>query len=424
MKGNLRFTAVFVTMFFALTASAQWRTARDITEGARGSIAGEVIDVDEGRNRLQLETDGDQTHVTVESDSVATQYNGFGTMIAGKPEIFLGSRGFSNVRLGDRIEVRGTGRGTGALVADTVTLLGRSVAAGSVGVGSTRTPTNASTPTNDRVIGTTGSTSTTGGRAEGTVRQINADENRLVIQTPQRRMVTVRTYRNTPVYYRGEVYSISNLEVGDRITVEADPRDAQADDITARRIDVVEGVGDTATTPTTGRTVGAVTGRVTRVETVPGYVWIDTGRGEVRIDMSRAEDADGRRIGPADLRTGDQVDLSGNYNAAGDVFIASTVRFQQGYRRATNPVTDLSGFGLVTITGILTETLEDDTTIAIRERTGGTMSRVWVAEDFLVKLKTTTTTAERLRANDDVRVTAFRDSMGNLIAQTITVRNR
>ena len=44
------------------------------------------------------------------SDSVSTQYNGFGGVINGSPEIFTGSQGLANVRTGDRVEVRGVGQ--------------------------------------------------------------------------------------------------------------------------------------------------------------------------------------------------------------------------------------------------------------------------------------------------------------------------
>src|SRR5687767_8510378 len=103
MKRSLHLSAAcMLVMLSALSTFAQVRPA------------GTVIDIDEGRGRLQIEYD-DQTRVTIETDSVSTVYTGFGTVIAGKPEIFTGSSGLSNVRLGDRIEVRGTERGQGTV---------------------------------------------------------------------------------------------------------------------------------------------------------------------------------------------------------------------------------------------------------------------------------------------------------------------
>ncbi len=150
--------------------------------------------------------------MTIETDAISTTYYGFGGVIAGKPEIFTGSSGLSNVRLGDRVDIRGSVRGQGVFKADRITLLGRNVEAGSVGVGTTREPTSSSTPVDDRTTNTI--TTDTAGNVEGTIRSVNQDDGRLVIQTPQRRMITVRTYRNTPVLYRGE--SNAGLEPGSR----------------------------------------------------------------------------------------------------------------------------------------------------------------------------------------------------------------
>ena len=89
--------------------------------------------------------------------------------------------------------------------ADTITLLGRQVAAGPVGVGQTRSPNSVSTPTDDR---TTANTPPPGSNvAEGTIRQINLDEGRIMIQNANRRMITIKIYRNTPVFFRGEQHT-------------------------------------------------------------------------------------------------------------------------------------------------------------------------------------------------------------------------
>ena len=71
------------------------------------SLVGTVFDIDLGPGRLQIEVDdAAKTRVTIETDSVSTTYHSFGTMIGGKPEIFVGSTGLANVRLGDRIRRR------------------------------------------------------------------------------------------------------------------------------------------------------------------------------------------------------------------------------------------------------------------------------------------------------------------------------
>lgn len=406
MTLNSRVSSVFALLFlFSLSAFGQW--------------TGTVVDVDTSALRMEIEIDEGRTRLTVETDSVSTQYNGFGTMIAGKPEIFIGSKGFSNVNVGDRITLRGTTRGRGIVMASDVTLLGRSVPASPVGVGDTRSPSSVTTQA-DR--STTAQRGTTSGTAEGTVRQINLTEGRIMIQTPQRRLITINANRNTPVYYRNEVFRLSNLEVGDRVRIEVDPRDAQADELTAVRIDVVESVQDSTTTvPPTGGTVTILEGTVSRIDTSLNYVWVRTRDDEVRTDMSRAEDATGKRIGARDLRVNDEVEVTGSFNRIGDIFLASTVRQPTASRTDDD---EFIRYVVVTINGTVTETLDDATTLGVRDRDANRVVRLWATDDFIVRLKAATTTADKLRKDDNVRIKAFRDSAGNLVAQTITVRNR
>lgn len=413
MTRTLRMSALYAIL--ALVAVSTFAQDRP--------LVGTVIDVDEGRGRLQLELDdASATHVMIETDSVSTTYHNFGTMIAGKPEIFTGSSGLSNVRLGDRIDVRGPIRGEGVYRANRVTLLGRDVPAAPTGVGQTRNPTtSASTPTDDRVTGPTVATS----RIEGTVRQINDREGRLVVQTTDRRMITVRVGRTTPVWYRNQQYTIANLEVGDRIRIDYDTRDAAADEIAARRIDVTASVQE-AGDVSNSNTVTIVEGRVTRIDNTGNTVYVNDGRGEIRIDMRGAEDNRGEVLRASDLRVGDRVEVTGNYNRVGDIFSASTVRFETG----PDAVRDDAGspivrFGLVSLTGTFTETLEDASTLGFRDRETNQLVRIWAAEDLVVRTKANTyTTVESLRVNDTAVITAFRDWQGNLVAQTIRLRNR
>lgn len=388
-------------------------------------LTGTVIDVDEGRGRLQIELDdASYSRVTIETDSVSTTYHGFGTMIAGNAEIFTGSSGLANVRLGDRIQVRGPLRSQNVYRADQVTLVGREVAAPQVGVGQTRDPASATARTDDRATGT----APTANRIEGTIRQINLQEGRIVLQTADRRMVTVRTYRNTAVWFQGQQFAVTNLELGDAIRVEADPRNSQNDEIAARRIDVTASVRDNGGATGTGGTVTTLAGRVTRLEPGLDYAYVEGGRGEVRVDMRQAEDANGETIRARDLRVGDNVEISGSYNRVGDMFQASTVRYGSTIGvtddRVT-PIDDATRYAVVTITGTVTETLEDGATLGFKDRTSNTVYRIWVTEDFTVRTKGTTyTTAESLKVNDTAVIKAYRDLDGNLIAQTIRLRNR
>lgn len=390
-------------------------------------MTGTVLDINLGPGRLQIEMDdAARSRVTIETDSVSTTYYGFGTVIGDKPEIFVGSAGLANVRLGDRIQVYGPQLREGVYRGDRVTLVGREIAASQVGVGQTRDPAQSATvPTDTRATGTSSSASSS---IEGTIRQINENEGRLVIQTSDRRMITVRTYRNTPVYYRGESYRVANLEIGDRIRVEPDTRSTPSDEISARRIDVTASVQDSGNNANPGGTVTSLAGRITRTEPGLDYVYIAAGRGETRVDMRSAEDANGEIIRARDLRVGDNVEISGSYNRVGDMFLASTVRFETDLGAVDDrptPRDEGTRYAVVTITGTVTTTLEDGATISFRERDTNTMFRIWVTEDFVVRTKGTTyTTAETLRVNDTAVIQAFRDDFGNLIAQTIRLRNR
>jgi len=426
MTRNLRISAISALLVLvAVSTFAQnnpdWRT----NQGMSGALVGEIIDVDSGRGRLQVESDdSNRTRFTVETDSISTQFFGFGSIISGKPEIFTGSKGFSNVRLGDRVEVRGSSRAGGIVQASAVTLLGREVAASPTGVGQTRTQTSVATPAQQRESATA-----TAGTVDGTIRQINANDGRIVIQNSARRMMTVRTYRNTPVVYRNQTYQVSNLEVGDEIRVVIDPNNAQFDEVTARRIEVLRSVSDSDSTNRTGGVVTMLEGSVTRTEPGLDYAYVDDGRGEVRVDMSNAEDANGARIHARDVRAGDRVEIAGSFNRVGDMFLASTVRFAGGSTGGSGSRVDVrepASYAVVTFTATVTETLEDAATLGLRDRDTNRAARLWVTDDFLVRMKnnTTTTTASTLRVNDVVLVKAFRDYDGNLIAQTIRLRNR
>jgi hypothetical protein len=422
MTRNLRFSAVWVLCaLFAVSSFAQDRT-----------MVGTVVDLDEADNQIQLQLDdAAKTLVMIEADAVTTTYHGFGTVIADKPEVFVGSRGFSNLREGDRIEVRGPMRGQG-YDAQRVTLLGREVAAGTTGVGQTRDPQrDISTP----VGRSTGSaTATAAGRLDGTIRQINERDGRIVVETTDRRMVSVTTRRNTPVYYRGERYTTANLEIGDRVRIESDARDTQADEIAATRIDVTVSVQDTGTVPGAGTggtsTIGILEGRVTRVEPGLDYIYVDDGRGEIRVDMRNAEDARGEILRARDIRVGERVEITGSMNRVGDMYLASTVRVSAGSTGGlgggdTGPIDDIASYGLVTITGTVTETLEDAGTIGFRNRDTNAVVRIWVSRDFVLRTNAGThVAASTLRVNDTAVIQAFRDNSGNLIAQTIRLRNR
>jgi hypothetical protein len=413
----------------AVTAFGQdrslWRTANDIDQGTRGSIVGTVTDVNAGRSQITIIADQDNTaSLLVTADTVSTQYSGFGGVINGKPEIFTGSTGFPNIRLGDRVEVRGIGVGRASLRADVITLLGRTTPASQVGVGTTRPAGQVSTPVtapvtsaNDRL-----------GRVEGTVRQVSPDDFRLVLETDRREMITVRGTSSTPVYFKGETYRIRNIEVGDRIRVEPETTSA-TNDLRARLIDVLQSVGEAPSTPTTNRSVAQIVGRVTRVDRTTDMVRLDTGRGEVRIDLATAVDPQSRRVHASDVKVGDQLEVSGTYGAASDLFVASTVRFGADFSTSTTPagttLPDDRGAELVSVTiyGSVAESLRVAPQLTVRETQSGRAIRIWLLEDFAVRSRTGAyVAAETLKEGDNVTVKAYRDSLGNYIAQVVRVR--
>jgi len=408
-------------------SSTPWRTSADVRDGVRGSAVGTVADVDEGQSRFQLTPDEDNySQITVEGDTVSTTYRGFGGTINGSPEIFVGTSGFSNLRVGDRVEVRGSGRGSGTVLADVVTLLGRTVPAGATGVGQTRSPTSISPPTASGTTATT--TPNPRGRVEGVVRQVNADEGRVVIETDRRQIITVRATSTTPVNYRGDTYRISNLEVGDRIRI--DPvSGGSGSELTARSIDVMQNVQETSGT---ARQVGALTGRVVSVDRRNETIQIDTGRGQVRVDLTNAADTSGRRVRASDVQIGDRVDLSGNYS--GDSFIATTVRFNDDVLAPTPTGTTVPrgtptygtavDLGVVTIYATVTQSLTASPQLLLRDTQNGNRSvRLYVVEDFPVRTRAGSyTTADHLKEGDSIVVKAYRDADGNYIAQTIRQR--
>jgi hypothetical protein len=410
-------------------SGTQWRTSADVREGIRGTLVGTVTNVDEGRKRFTIKPDDDQYgQVTVEADSVSTQYNGFGGTINGSPEVYVGSTGFANLRVGDRVEVRGVGRNTAVIGADYVTLLGRPIESPQTGVGQTRTPNTISPPT---ASGTTPSTTTVQpGRVEGVVRQVNATDGRVVIETDRREMITIRGTSNTPVYYRNTVYRISNLEPGDRIRVEADGSTTSGSELRARTIDVLQSTQESGGSIAQ---VGALSGRVTSIDRRNNSVRVDNGRNEVRVDLSSAVDSSGRRVRAADMQAGDQVDLSGSYN--GDTFTATTVRFGDdafGSATPTSPATPTAPtrpygggdvLGAVTIYGTVSQSLNNGPRLVVRDTQNNRTLSLYVLEDFVVRTKTGGyTTADRLREGDAVVAKAYRDADGNYIVQTIRLR--
>jgi hypothetical protein len=415
----------------AVSAFAQsgptFRTATDVRDGVRGSLVGSVTSVMETRNQFVVAPDDDRYGtVTVQGDAAMTTFAGFGGVINGSPEVFQGSQGMSNVRVGDRVEVRGSGAANSVINADHVVLLGRTVQADQVGVGQTRTPSSPSTPT-ARSTATSDSSTSRIGNVEGIVRDISADDNRFVIQTDRREMITVRGAGSTPVYYRQDVYHIANLEIGDRVRITAESASSTGD-IRARAVNVVQSVQEP--NKLQRREVGTLTGRVSRIERGTNVIRVqpDTGRkDEVRVDLSDAVDDQGRRVRISDLQAGDQVTLSGT--TTNDLFVAATVTIEAAGTNGEVEVTappaasraNRLDLGIVTIIGTVTHPLNASAQLVIRDPNDRSV-HIYVSEDLIVRTKAGYIAANQLKGGDSVSVKAYRDSDGNLIAQTIRMR--
>lgn len=415
------FALVAVSVF--AQSGPTFRTANDVRDGVRGTLVGTVTAVMETRNQFVVAPDEDRYGtVTVQGDAALTTYSGFGGVINGSPEVFQGSQGISNVRSGDRVEVRGQGSANAVINADHVVLLGRSVPADQVGVGQTRTPASPSTPTT-RNTATSDTATSRLGSVEGVVRQISPDDNRIVIQTDRREMITVRGSNSTPVYYRQDVYHVANLEVGDRVRITPESASSTGD-IRARAIDVVQSVQD----PGRVRDIGTLSGRVTSIDARNNIINLepDTGRmAAVRVDVGNALDQNNRRIRASDLRVGDYVTLSGTYN--NDLYVASTVTLEEPPSGSTinvppRPTAPLD-LGIVTIYGTVSQPLYGSPQLVVRDANANRTVRIYVTDDFAVRGRTSGyTTASRLKGGDNVVIKAYRDSDGNLIAQTIRLR--
>lgn len=386
-------------------SGTSWTTASDIRDGIRGRMIGTVRSII-GTSRFEIVPDSDRSYgaVTVNSDSLVTQYMGFSDASTSS-DTLTGPAGFSRLREGDRVDVRGVGSSNRSIAAEQVTLLGRP-------------------------LGSSAVRSATSRSVEGVVRQVSIGENRLTLETDSRQLVTITGTSSTPVLYRGETtYKISNIEVGDRIRVETESTSSSGT-VRARSIEVVTSVQDTG--PADRRRVTTIYGKITAIDTRAQTMRIDTNRERgVRIDVRAATTDDmGRRLRLSDLRVGDRVEVTGDYDSAG-VFRASTIRMDDGTANRVPEADDvrddradeleLRDYVTVTLYGTVAESLSDSGVLVLKETNRNT--RILVDGDLVVKTKSGTyVTADSLKVADRIAVKAFRDKDDRHIAQTIRYR--
>lgn len=403
-----RVTAVIISILAlsSLSSFAQtrtvWNTATDIRVGARGTMVGVATEVLSNSFTLIPDRDRNGQTVRVTSDSIVTRYLGFGRTTG---EVFSGANGFAQLRAGDRVEVRGIGDTRGTIAAQEILLLGRPISGSqdSITVGATRT-----------------------GTVEGLVRSIRPEDNRVVIETDQREMLTILGTASTPVYHEGGTYRIRNIEVGDRIRVEVESSSSSG--VRPRLINVVSDATPESTAG--GRTVTSIYGQVTRVDTRTSSFRIEDERGRVvPVDARNANDRAGNRFRLTDLRVGDRLEVSGEYDSSNN-FRADTIRFSSE-RDRDDPFGDqdqdndrddtFSSFSSEDIVGTVDETFADNT-IIVREQDGDRI-RIFVDADFMVRNKQGTyIRATQLKRADRLEVQTFRDLSGRFIAQVIRIR--
>jgi hypothetical protein len=383
-------TIVLATTTVYAQEYSGWKTAADIRNGARGSIVGSVSDISESRGELTIVPDGSTAKIRVTTDSLVTTYRGFGEAKPG--EILEGTAGFSRVRAGDRLEVRGQGAEEATVAALDIVLLGRSVTVEKIGTPALRA-------------------------IDGTVRSVSRN-NRFVIETERREMYTIIGTAETPVTYRSGQYRIPNLEVGDRVRVAV--ATMTGDGVTARSIDVLESVSEAPLAE--GRTVTSVTGRVTRVDQRLKTFRISSERNrEIRVDASEAVGADERVFRIANLRVGDNVEITGEYDEA-DLFRADTVRVgAQVETEALNADDFASDYDIATFSGrVITEWT--DGVLRVEDNRDSRRYDIRAFDGFVVQTRSGYTNVERVKSGDRISVTAFVDHAGRLIAQTLRLR--
>jgi hypothetical protein len=166
---------------------------------------------------------------------------------------------------------------------------------------------------------------------EGEVVRVERMPNVLVLTSTERGTLRIGFSADTPVYYRGEQYTVSNLEPGDEVRVEVrqEVGELRTDYITVTRsVQESGGIGGGAPGGVETGEVETFTGRVTAVEPDRGRFTVATEtRGTVTVLMPyRPLTADRDHF--ERLRTGDRVRFDGEWMGGGRVDL---VRFDTRY---------------------------------------------------------------------------------------------
>lgn len=146
------------------------------------------------------------------------------------------------------------------------------------------------------------------GDVVGEVVRVELFEGELLVRNTYDRVVRVRWERDTPVFYRGQEYSVENLEPGDLVRI--DVLGDQGSVLRAQRIDVEQSVQDRGGRVDPPPTIDEVTGEVTRVERLPNILVLSSrDRGTLRIGYSADTPVyyRGEQYAMTNLEVGDEV---------------------------------------------------------------------------------------------------------------------
>ncbi len=401
--GSLRQFGFFAALLVltAVSALAQtrpgWRTAADIRSGESGSMTGTITRLD--TNGFGLASDAESATIAARVETTSsTRYAGLGSDAA---RTETGSAGFRQLRVGDRVTVSGTGGPASTIRASSVTLVGRTV------------ETRSSVIDTNRFL-------------EGRITDIRSTDQSFVIESDRGVRTTIVGTRDTPVDFEGETYTMGNLEQGDRVRVEIDAR-LSSGEIRARRIVVLQ---DATPDDVSGiRSDSYLTGRVTRVEAGSKRFSVSADRaGEVRIEAGKAVDKSGRAFRVGDLQVGDRVRIWGGYTAQ-QTFRADRIEFGTAddvYRDdefRDRGEEAFEGYSTVVFYGTIEKNPLNEDKLTIRDRDGDRNIEIVADEEFVVLREGATfLRAAQLRSGDKVVVKAFRDKLGNYIAQTIRLQ--
>ena len=156
------------------------------------------------------------------------------------------------------------------------------------------------------------------GDVVGEVVRVELFEGELLVRNTYDRVVRVRWERDTPVFYRGQQYSVENLEPGDLVRI--DVLGDEGSVLRAQRIDVEESVQDRGGRVDPPPTIDEVTGEVTRVERLPNFIVLSSrDRGTLRIGYSADTPVyyRGEQYAVTNLEEGDEVRVEVREDAGG-----------------------------------------------------------------------------------------------------------